>query len=423
MNYKPILIVLGTFIMGMVVGLLLTGVVIRKQLEPVRNLQTAKGIKNMVSNITADDTTNQTAIFEVLNENIAEMQALDLGYRAEMQINMDSLAKDLQPFLNEKQNSALQQRIESNRKTIDKRFEKSKHLKELEQRIEDLELQITEQIEEDNEELLKKKPTSKPNSNNTSIGKSNSEIYSNPPKPNVSTSKNRPQTIQTSNNKRLVINRPFIKDILAGYYGGNPRFINAFFTIKFEGDTARFQNFVKENFTGDTEQLHRVLNKQFRNKNRRSHRFKKNRRFRSKREEQTTLPSKETTPNPSSQTPAVKPDSKEQTLKNESSNMDSNTKISPPTNKAPSTNPQNLHSNESHTDYLPEEIPVTDQELLSPVDRILLNRVLQKRFEGDSTAMQQFIFNKFEGDSLLFLQAAKQRLKEQRKRRQKRRNW
>ena len=70
MNYKPVLVVLGTFIMGMMVGLLLAGVVIRKQLEPVRNLQTAKGIKNMVSKITAGDTTNQAAILEVLNEKL-----------------------------------------------------------------------------------------------------------------------------------------------------------------------------------------------------------------------------------------------------------------------------------------------------------------------------------------------------------------
>lgn len=407
MNYKPVLIVLGTFIMGMVVGLLLTGVVIRKQLEPVRSLQTAKGIKNMVSKIMVDDTTNQAAIFEVMNENIAEMQALDLEYRAEMQINMDSLAKDLQPFLNEKQNLVLQQNIESNRQTIDKRFEKNNRLQELEQRIEELELQITEQIKEDNEEISKEMFASKSNTT--------SKNTSNPSQSNES----HPKTIKSSNQQRLVVNRSFIKDILAGHYGGNPRLINAFFMIRFEGDTTHFQNFVKQNFTGDTEQLRRVLDKQLRNKNR-LQRFQKNRHFRPKRNEEGIVSQKTN----SSKTPPVKPNSKEQTLKNESLSVDSNTKNTLYTNKTSSTNPQTSQSyKESHTEYLPEEIPVTDQELLTPVDRILLNRVLQKRFEGDSTAMQQFILNKFEGDSLLFLQTTKQKLKEQRLKRQERRGW
>ncbi len=409
MNYKPIVIVLGTFIIGMVVGLLLAGIVIRKQLEPVRNLQTAKGIKNMVGNITADDTTNQSAIFEVLNENIAEMQALDLEYRAEMQVNMDSLAKDLYPLLSEQQNLALQRRIEKNRQSIDQRFAKNNRLLELEQRIQDLELQITEQIKEDNKELLKKESPS--NSTNSSNEKPN--IDSNPSKSNAIPSKNPP--IIASTYQKLVVNRTFIKDILMGYYGGNPRLINAFFTIKFNRDTSQFQNFIQQNFTGDVEQLQRVMNRQFRIKNRFRH-FKNNdnRPVKPNRKEQIPSPNNSlTTPpmtSPKSSNPPLVSDPKEQTLENESLNNKTEEKI--------------LSSKESNTD-LPNNTSTStpNQGLYKAAERMMLNRILQRQFAGDTIAMQQFITDQFQGDTLSFLQTTKQKLKEQRQRRQKRRDW
>ncbi|MEZ4887785.1 MAG: hypothetical protein R3E32_23850 [Chitinophagales bacterium] len=397
MNYKPVFIVLGTFIIGMMVGLLLAGVVIRKQLEPVRNLQTAKGIKNMVTEILANDTSNQAIIFELLNENIAEMQVLDLEYRAEMQINMDSLAKDLQPLLNSQQNLALQKQIEANRQIIDKRFEKSKQLQELEQRIEDLELQITEQIKADNQELAKETVQT--------------NVKSNPPSnPTYSTSNqnNSISNNSTSIDKKLEINQSFIKDILSGYYGGNPRLINAFFMIRFNQDTTQFQDFVKQHFTGDIHQLQRVLNKQFRIKNR-LRRFNNDRPFRPTWKEDgssanTSLPQSSTTV---PQNPTLVPDPKEQTLENES--------LNPPSINTPSTKYSNeIHTRENNMDYLPKDRAIQDRVMLTPIDRILINRTLQNRFAGDTLAMQQFINDKFQSDTLLFLQTVKQKFREQR---------
>lgn len=408
MNYKPAFIVLGTFIMGLVVGLLLAGVVIRKQLEPVRNLQTAKGIKAMVSKILADetDTAKQAAIFEVLNENIAEMQALDLEYRSEMQINMDSLAKDLQPYLSEEQNFALQQRIEENRQTIDKRFAKSNRLKELENRIEELELQITEQIEEDKQENL-----SSSSSSSVSSSVSSKINQSNIPKTTPSPIK------QTPPKQDLEVNRLLVKDVLEGYYGGNPRLINAFFTIRFQRDTSLFQDFIQKHFTGEIGQLKRVLNRQFRNKNR----FHPHR------------------PNQKRQPPfANRPSDESEAIPNSTPNRESNSHSAPPFISEPKEQTfDNDNDNQSleierGNESLTSENDTTDNSVNQPpfnrpnrpvLHQMALNRILQRQFAGDSTAMQQFIVEKFEGDTLLFLETARERFQQQRKRRHERGDW
>jgi len=411
MNYKPTLIVLSTFIIGMVIGLLLAGLLIRQQLQPVRNLQTAKGIKKMVSEILAEDsdTNNQALILEILDENIAGMQALDLEYRAEMQINMDSLAKDLMPLLNEEQALNFQNRIVSNRQTIKKRFEKNNRLKELEQRIEDLESQITEQIEEDNETQIPVVNTGAKPNNSSNSKTANLPTYNS-------------STIKTDSPPKLVVDRPFLRDVLHGYYGGNPRLINAFFLMKFDGDTSLFQNFVKQHFTGDTQQLRRVLDKQFKNRHRPRRRHK-NRPF-GKRQNQgeSFLDNNDESRNsltipPSKQAP-ISPTAKEQTLDNESINR-----------KNISTKQENLGTNfdenilEHGGFFNPAKgIKNHSNTSLSFPDQVLMNRILQKRFSDDTLLMRDFIVNKFEGDSLQFLQGARERMKNNRMKRKERRN-
>ncbi|MFK7904858.1 MAG: hypothetical protein AB8B69_07020 [Chitinophagales bacterium] len=411
MNYKPTLIVLSTFIIGMVIGLLLAGLLIRQQLQPVRNLQTAKGIKKMVSEILAEDsdTNNQALILEILDENIAGMQALDLEYRAEMQINMDSLAKDLMPLLNEEQALNFQNRIVSNRQTIKKRFKKNNHLKELEQRIEDLESQITEQIEEDNETQIPIVNTgAKPNHSSKSK-------TANPPIPNSALTK-------TDSSAKLVVDPPFLSDVLHGYYGGNPRLINAFFLMKFDGDTSLFQNFVKQYFTGDTQQLRRVLDKQFKNRHRPRRRHK-NRPFGKKQNQgKSFLDNNNESRNsptikPSKQAP-ISPTAKEQTLDNEYINR-----------KDISTQQENLDTNfdenmleDGDFSNPAKDIRNHSNTSLSFPDQVLMNRILQKRFSDDTLLMRDFIVNKFEGDSLQFLQGARERMKNNRMKRKERRN-
>ncbi len=396
MTYKPILIVLSTFALGLIVGLLLAGVVIRKQLEPVRNLQTAKGIKNMVSNIIGGDSSNRDTIFETVNETITEMQALDLAYRSEMQIYMDSMASDLQPLLNEQQYYALLSRIAGSRQTIKKRFDRNKHLQELEQRISGLEQQLEEQLQSEGNTVA---PPIIPNSK-----KPDSQGI---PNKNTSPSTSNPTSSSTqsaiTSNPTQIVDRPFLRDILAGHYGGNPRFINAFFLMKFDGDTSLFENFVKRNFKGDTQHLREVLNKQFHNKKRLRHlrsRLKKHPHLKKRKQNPPPNP----TPSHTSSSPPIVPDTKEQTLENESLNkpsldseelfLDKNfnekSNILPPEN--------NLNNAKSNTLTFPEQR--------------IFNRIFQKRFLGDTLNMQRFIEKKFDGDTLQMLQEAKERMKQ-----------
>lgn len=397
MNYKPILIVLSTFALGLIVGLLLAGVVIRKQLEPVRNLQTAKGIKNMVSNIIGGDTSNRDTIFETVNENIAEMQALHLAYRSEMQIYMDSLVTDLQPLLNEEQYDALLNRIAGNRQTIKKRFDRDKHLKELKQRIAGLEQQLEEQLQAEESVI----PSPPPKKNSPRIPKKNTT----PPSSNPTSSSTQP--VITSNPTEI-INRAFLQDILEGHYGGNPRFINAFFLMKFEGDTSRFETFVRRNFKGDTQHLRKVLNKQFRNKKQRHHLRKRPKKRRPPRNSPSEERKQNPTPNSSSShtniSPPIVPNAKEQTLENESLNKFSTDSeeqlLEENLNEDPHILPSDNHLNDVNL-----QTPISDQQRI-------LNRILKKRFSGDKLRMQRFIEKKFAGDTLQLLQEARERMKQ-----------
>jgi hypothetical protein len=118
---KTALILLGTLVLGIIIGVLLGGPIARHHLRHPFPRRGPEDFGAMMEMIIDPDETQREAIRDVLDRHSHRFMQINSRFRDEMSAMMDSLRQDLSPILTEEQQARLDERHGRLRGLIKKR--------------------------------------------------------------------------------------------------------------------------------------------------------------------------------------------------------------------------------------------------------------------------------------------------------------
>jgi hypothetical protein len=104
---KSALIILGTLLIGIVIGVFLAGPVVHHRMQPHIPGRGPEAITPMLERLIEPSPDQEEAVREVLERHSKRLAEMHKGYRDDMVAMMDSLRKDLDPILTEEQKARL----------------------------------------------------------------------------------------------------------------------------------------------------------------------------------------------------------------------------------------------------------------------------------------------------------------------------
>lgn len=111
---KTILIIIATLIMGVVLGVLAGGPLMRYRFERFskpRQPERSKHFVALFEQFIQPDKNQREAVDEILNRYSKRLEWLDNRHRTEMQVLFDSMQTELSPILTEEQKTQLTKRL------------------------------------------------------------------------------------------------------------------------------------------------------------------------------------------------------------------------------------------------------------------------------------------------------------------------
>jgi hypothetical protein len=111
---KTILVIIATLIIGMVLGVLMGGPIMRHHFERPPKFTQPERSKHFVTlfeRLIQPRDTQREAVVEILNKYSKRIEGLDSRHRLEMQALFDSMQTELSPILTEEQKAQLTERL------------------------------------------------------------------------------------------------------------------------------------------------------------------------------------------------------------------------------------------------------------------------------------------------------------------------
>ena len=107
---KSALIIIGTLLIGIVIGVFLVGPIAHHRMMPHIPRRGPEAFTPMLERVIRPSAEQEEAIREVLEKHSERLAEMHKDYRTEMTAIMDSLRKDLDPILSEEQKARLDER-------------------------------------------------------------------------------------------------------------------------------------------------------------------------------------------------------------------------------------------------------------------------------------------------------------------------
>ncbi len=141
---KTSLILLGTLIIGIIIGALASGLLQQKRIEKIKRMDPGQRFKEVLFHIIKPDKDQRIEIENILKEQTKKIGALDEEYQSEIFTVFDSTRMKIKSILTEKQLRQFEKRINKGQKHFTAR--RLKHMKES--------LQLSEEQYEKIEEIM-----------------------------------------------------------------------------------------------------------------------------------------------------------------------------------------------------------------------------------------------------------------------------
>lgn len=121
---KTVLVLIGTLVLGMVLGALLTGVFVRHRIHHLRQLRTPAGFtQEMMQAIEPTGPDQREALRKALKSHVQRMREIRERYRKELRAEVDSMHAAAEKLMTPKQ----QQRMREKMKELHKEGEHAQH--------------------------------------------------------------------------------------------------------------------------------------------------------------------------------------------------------------------------------------------------------------------------------------------------------
>ena len=123
---KSTFIIIGTFIIGVLIGALINGAVVRHRMNKIDKMRTVPGFSAEMQRIIKPSNDQLPKIEPILNRTAESL--IQLGQRQFEHANVivDSMVTDLNPYLTQEQKTRLQDHIRHFRKHVKKEHERHK---------------------------------------------------------------------------------------------------------------------------------------------------------------------------------------------------------------------------------------------------------------------------------------------------------
>jgi uncharacterized membrane protein len=105
--WKPALLLLGTFVLGGLIGGLLVGAVVKNRVETIRSLRTADGFTEHMLNAIEPTSAQRDTLRPLLREAGTDIEQMTRQTRTQMRARVDTLWQDMRPHLTPEQRRAL----------------------------------------------------------------------------------------------------------------------------------------------------------------------------------------------------------------------------------------------------------------------------------------------------------------------------
>ena len=124
---KSVLIILGTLIIGIVLGGILTGAIVRHRLNRIAESQTRPGFVKIMEHIIKPTDKQKKQIEPILKKSAHRLYQLHLGCKQEMIQFGDSMRSELKPYLTDEQFNRLTRKMHHHEHEHEWRRRPSKH--------------------------------------------------------------------------------------------------------------------------------------------------------------------------------------------------------------------------------------------------------------------------------------------------------
>jgi len=112
LQIKPTLIIIGTLLLGIVLGTLISGTLADQRYRRIRSMMRPPGFaEELVEAIQPKDEEQHRAIMAIVENADLRMQDLMRQSRAEMHAKIDSMAAELRPLLTDEQKTRLEKHL------------------------------------------------------------------------------------------------------------------------------------------------------------------------------------------------------------------------------------------------------------------------------------------------------------------------
>ena len=109
---RTVLVLIGTLILGMVVGALLTGLIVRERIHHLRQLRTPAGFtQEMMQAIEPTGPAQREALRKALESHVHRMRAIRERYRKELHAEVDSMHAAAEDLLTPKQQERMREKM------------------------------------------------------------------------------------------------------------------------------------------------------------------------------------------------------------------------------------------------------------------------------------------------------------------------
>lgn len=112
LQVKPTLIIIGTLLIGIVLGALMSGTLAERRHRKIRSMMRPDGFsEQLIELIQPQDNEQRDAIAAVLQNTGRRIDEMMRESRAEIHTMVDSMALELKPLLTDEQNARLQKHL------------------------------------------------------------------------------------------------------------------------------------------------------------------------------------------------------------------------------------------------------------------------------------------------------------------------
>lgn len=121
LQIKPTLIIIGTLLIGIVLGALLSGTLAERRHQRIRSMmRPPRFSEQLIEIIRPQDSEQRDAIAAILENSAWRIDDMMRESRAEIHATVDSMALKLKPLLTAEQNARLQKHMGDRRLRVDK---------------------------------------------------------------------------------------------------------------------------------------------------------------------------------------------------------------------------------------------------------------------------------------------------------------